>query len=384
LEVPIAAAEDFFTANSFLVLVALAIGLAWLYPPLGATYLCPQITATWVAVVFIFFMAGLSMKTEELRKAFGRLYFNLFVQFFNFGVVSLIVFWFTRMILAMGGPLTPDLADAMMICASMPITVTMVIVMTKSAGGDEAAAVFNAAFGSLAGVFVSPALILAYTGVTGDVDLVTVFYKLALRVVLPVAFGQILHNYSTTVMEFVRLHKKHLKKCQEYSLIYIVYTVFCSTFAHNADESNKSTTKITDILWMGLFQLFLLCFVMVLAWFSLRLLFRDEPHLRIMGLYGCSQKSLAMGIPLINAIYEHNPKVGLYTLPLLLWHPLQLIIGSALAPHLAKSVDRVEAWQQAEAGRRMSQRALKRISLVVWESEPDFQELLLQEEEGEP
>jgi sodium/bile acid cotransporter 7 len=131
----------------------------------------------------------------------------------------------------MGGPLTPDLADAMMICASMPITVTMVIVMTKSAGGDEAAAVFNAAFGSLAGVFVSPALILAYTGVTGDVDLLTVFYKLALRVVLPVAVGQILHNYSTTVMEFVRLHKKHLKKCQEYGysldgLVSIVPFVF--------------------------------------------------------------------------------------------------------------------------------------------------------------
>jgi hypothetical protein len=102
-----------------------------------------------------------------------------------------------------------------------------------------------------------------------------------------------------------------------------------------------------------------------------------------MGLYGSTEKSLAMGIPLINAIYEHNPKVGLYVLPLLIWHPLQLILGSALAPHFAKSVERVEVWQQAEAGRRMSQRALKRISFVVWQSEPDLQELLLQQQEEE-
>jgi sodium/bile acid cotransporter 7 len=41
-----------------------------------------------------------------------------------------------------------------------------------------------------------------------------------------------------------------------------------------------------------------------------------------------------MGVPLINAIYENNPLVGLYTLPLLIWHPMQLVVGSFLAPKL--------------------------------------------------
>ena len=49
-----------------------------------------------------------------------------------------------------------------------------------------------------------------------------------------------------------------------------------------------------------------------------------------------------MGVPLINAIYESNPNVGLYTLPLLIWHPMQLVIGSALAPRIADWVKREE------------------------------------------
>jgi sodium/bile acid cotransporter 7 len=42
-------------------------------------------------------------------------------------------------------------------------------------------------------------------------------------------------------------------------------------------------------------------------------------------------------------MYEDNPNVGLYTLPLLIWHPMQLVIGSFLAPRLAAFVERKEA-----------------------------------------
>ena len=44
-----------------------------------------------------------------------------------------------------------------------------------------------------------------------------------------------------------------------------------------------------------------------------------------------------MGVPLIGAIY---PGRGLYLLPLLVWHPAQLVVGSFLAPKLAAWVDR--------------------------------------------
>ena len=45
---------DFYETNEFLILVVIAICLARAYPPLGAEYLKPKITAGWIAVILIF------------------------------------------------------------------------------------------------------------------------------------------------------------------------------------------------------------------------------------------------------------------------------------------------------------------------------------------
>lgn len=324
---------DFYFTYEFLVLVVVVILLAKAYPPLGAIYLKPEITATWIAVIFIFVMAGLGLKTSEFTNALKEIKFNLFVQCYNFGVVSAIVFGFARMLESVGA-LSKNLADGMIICSCLPMTINMVMVLTKAAGGNEAAAIFNAAFGNMMGVFLSPLLILGYLGVTGDVDLADVFYKLGLRVVLPICVGQVLQKTSKRVVDFVTKYKKYFKKAQMYTLIFIIYTVFCRTF------SSDTVSSVGDIFLMILFQFICLSVVMVLAWILLRIFFRKQPGLRVMGLFGCTHKTVAMGVPLINAIYDGNPNIGVYTLPLLIWHPMQLVIGSALAPRLEKWVEK--------------------------------------------
>jgi hypothetical protein len=45
---------EFYWENEFIILVILAILLAKVYPPLGGEYLQPDITSTWIAVMFIF------------------------------------------------------------------------------------------------------------------------------------------------------------------------------------------------------------------------------------------------------------------------------------------------------------------------------------------
>jgi sodium/bile acid cotransporter 7 len=181
-------------------------------------------------------------------------------------------------------------------------------------------------------------LILGYLGVTADVELGSVFVKLILRVVAPVIIGQVLQKTSPWVVKFVQTHKSYFKAAQQYALEFIVYTVFCTTFQSGSDSS------IGDILLMVACQFIALVFVMVLAWGLMRWWFRDSPGLRVMGLFGCTHKTVAMGVPLINAIYDTNPNVGLYTLPLLIWHSLQLLLGSLLVPRLFK-------WVQAEKER---------------------------------
>ena len=88
-------------------------------------------------------------------------------------------------------------------------------------------------------------------------------------------------------------------------------------------------------------QIALLLLVMIIAWTMLRYLFPNQPKLQAMGFVGCTFKTVAVGVPLVNAMYAATAPelVALYTLPLLIWHPMQLIIGSLLAPYLAKYVD---------------------------------------------
>jgi solute carrier family 10 (sodium/bile acid cotransporter), member 7 len=285
-------------------------------------------------------LAGLGLKTEEFSKAFQRLRFNLFVQVFNFGVDSAVVFGVSRALLA-AGALSLPLANGLVVCASLSMTINMVFVLTKSSGGDEASAVFHAAAGNMIGVFLTPTLILGYLGVNGSVDIGEIFFELAIRVVLPIAVGQVIRKISPAVVEWYMKHKQTFKKLQEMALVFIVYTVFCRTFAANA-ESGSNSVEVVDIVVVIVVEFACLVFLMCLAWVLLRLFFKNEPKLIVMGLFGCTHKTVAMGIPLINAIYEDDANIGLITLPLLIWHTMQLILGSFLAPKLARWVEQEE------------------------------------------
>ena len=129
--------------------------------------------------------------------------FNIFVQVFNFFVVSAIVYACTRLLIA-SEVLSEGMANGMVVCSCLPMTISSVAVLTKISGGDEAAAIFNSACSNLVAVFLSPALILGYVSVSGEVDVYRVFVKIALRVVLPVVVGQFLQKRSQMAVKFVQ------------------------------------------------------------------------------------------------------------------------------------------------------------------------------------
>jgi solute carrier family 10 (sodium/bile acid cotransporter), member 7 len=325
----------FCREQEFMILVVLAVFLAWVDPNVGPKYLYPQITATWLAVVLIFLCTGLSLKTEEFRKAFMNWQFNAFCQGYNFLVVSSVVYGVSRGLEAVH-VLSSDLADGMVVCASLPMAINMLVVLTKAGNGDEATAVFNATASNLLGVFLSPVLIPLYLGVRGDIALFHVFYNLTMKAVLPVIVGQVLQR-NGHVNEFVTRYKSFFKLGPQYCLIFIIYNVFCRTFLEGSDSS------MSDVFLMIAVQFLLLTTFMVLAWYLLGKLFRDKPKLRVTGLFACTHKTVSIGVPLIGAMYEDNPSAGMYTLPLLIWFPMQLLLGSLVAPHLVAFVQREEA-----------------------------------------
>lgn len=79
---------------------------------------------------------------------------------------------------------------------------------------------------------------------------------------------------------------------------------------------------------------------MTSAWFLLKQLFPNHPKLRATGLYLCTHKSIANGIPLITAVYGKLPAAQLatYTLPILIWHPMSLMVGTIITPKLTQFI----------------------------------------------
>ena len=53
----------------------------------------------------------------------------------------------------------------------------------------------------------------------------------------------------------------------------------------------------------------------------------------------CASQTLALGLPLIVVCFPQHPQLGLVALPLLIYHPLQLIVAGLLVPRLARRID---------------------------------------------
>ena len=155
--------------------------------------------------------------------------------------------------------------------------------------------------------------------------------------------GQVTQKWLPAVAAFAKRHKPRLKKLQELLLTYIVFNAFCLQFR------NGETAAARDVAVMVVVQCALLFAAMALAWGLLGAL-RFPPKLRVMGLFGCTHKTVAMGVPLIDAIYGDDSNKGLYLLPLLVWHPTQLIVGSFLTHRLATWADARAAADAALAG----------------------------------
>lgn len=252
---------------------------------------------------------------------------------YNFGFVSAVVFGVARG-LKSAGVLSSYYSDGLVACGALPLAVNAVSILTGACHGDEAVAIFNEAISNMIGVFLSPLLIRGYLGKTSNADLPTIFWKLILRVLVPLVIGQMLRYLSTAVIEFRKRNDFWFGRAQKYLLVFVEYTIFCTTFKKHLGSG------IGDALILVLVVFILQVFFLSLAWIISYYFYRDQPRLRIVGLFGPAAKTTSLGIPLILSLYQGNPRATIYTLPVLIWHPMLLIVGSIMTPCLRNWVDR--------------------------------------------
>ena len=94
--------------------------------------------------------AGLGLKTKVLASAASRLPLHVLIQLICLGITPLIGWGVASAMLKT--PMSSGLATGIVICACMPTTVSTNVVLTKSAGGNEAVSLINAVVGNIIGV----------------------------------------------------------------------------------------------------------------------------------------------------------------------------------------------------------------------------------------
>ena len=51
--------------------------------------------------------------------------------------------------------------------------------------------------------------------------------------------------------------------------------------------------------------------LMCLSWLLFKVLYPLEPERRVFALFGCTHKTLSMAIPLLGAMFEDDPRLGM-------------------------------------------------------------------------
>lgn len=311
--------------NWFLIGIVVVISLARLAPFIGAKggVLKPEITVKYVAVSAIFFNSGLSLKTEELRSAFSNVRLHILVQSFTLifvpGLVSVLVriLEFTN--------INEWLLKGLLVVGCMPPPVSSAVILTKAVGGNEAAAIFNSAFGSFLGIFGTPFLLLIFFGSSSSVPFLTILTQLSITVVFPLLAGQLLRQYVKDWMEATKPPFGTISSCV---LLLIIYTTFCDTFSQKSNEIG-SLDLVFVVCLIVLLQSCLLLLTFSLATMK-KSLFTPADTVAIM--FCSTHKSLTLGIPMLKIVFAGHGYLSLISIPLLIYHPVQILLGGLLVP----------------------------------------------------
>jgi len=310
--------------NTFFFLLLFTILLAYLFPEWGASkggFTIDKLTYYGVSLIFLFY--GIKISPSTLKIGLSNWKLHLLIQsttFIIFPVLILILYGFFG--------IEGDLFWlGTFYLAALPSTVSSSVVMVSIAGGNLPAAIFNASISSIIGIVITPLWMgLFLSAENANFELFNTVWKLVQQIFIPVVIGFILHKW---LINWVQKYLKLLKNFDQLVILLIVFSAFSQSFGGNMFEGQ-------NILTLGFFMLLLFCFMaggmyLLGRWLSF------ERGDRITVLFCGSKKSLVQGAVMGKILFPDPVVFGVVLLPLMLYHTLQLILGSALAERMALS-----------------------------------------------
>lgn len=301
------------------ILLILALGI-WI--PIDQSWITfLQQVGTW-AVTTLFFVYGMRLPTKEVWEGLT----NTRLQLSILGATFLVFPLFGWLLAAVFTPLLGvTFALGVIYLSLLPSTVQSSVSFTSIAGGNIAGAVCAATFSNISGMFITPLLVWLFMGANSGISTDSVVDVL-LKLLLPFILGQLLQPF---VGARVR-HAKYLTKTVDRGTILIVVAAGISGATA---RGLWSTVTGWQVMWLMLVCGLLLFCLLTLTWAwgsHLDLPYGDKVALLMCG----SKKSLATGLPMAAIIFSPQV-VAAVTIPVIVFHQIQLVVAAVLARRLA-------------------------------------------------
>lgn len=317
-------------SNGFLLGLVLAVIVAFLFPGPGSRGGALHAEAVNnFGIALILFLQGLSLAFEKIRAGAGNWRLHVIIQSFTFVVFPLVGLLLDALIPRFWPGEPAAIRQGILYLCVLPSTVSTSVVFTAVAGGNTPGALFNAAFSNILGVIVTPLLVqLLMQKTGGGAPFLPLLGKIVLLTLVPFAAGMLLRPL---VKKWVDAHKGWTTRISNAVILFIVYSAFCDSVTEQIwQRYGLGLTGIVFLIVAGLFTG--MSFLVLGANRALRLSREDA-----IASYFCSvKKTLAMGVPLAMLIFGDNADLSLILLPIMFYHPLQLLVNGILANQWAR------------------------------------------------
>ncbi|MEU8513957.1 bile acid:sodium symporter family protein [Kitasatospora sp. NPDC048722] len=302
--------------DPYMAALAGTVGLAALFPATG-TAARAAAAACDVAVALLFFLYGARLSTRETLAGLRHVRLHglvLACTFVLFPLLGLVTALLTPV------PLTDQLRTGVLFLCLVPSTVQSSVALTGAAGGDVPAAICAGTYSSLAGLVLTPLLSAWLLGSHAELS-ADGLLRIAAQLLAPFVLGQVLRPW---IGGFLGRHKRLLTPVDRGSILLVVYTAFSAATA----QGIWHLATPGALLGLAAVLLALLAASLAAARLGARAVGLGRPAVVAAMLCG-SQKSLANGLPMATVLF--GSEAGLMVLPLMLYHQLQLVVGTILA-----------------------------------------------------